>query len=211
MNKKLLSIAVAMCLFGMNAMAQNARQISANMKKQVVPGFQADYKVSKKLMELTLEDEFKKADLGKGKSSSGFRKYEAVVLPAISPNKLDLYCKTSGGKNDATVLMLVSTGYDNYVDASKDPSIAANTIAYLNKLTEDAVAMQATLDLAAQQKELEKAKEKLEKSEREKAKLAKKKADLDKKLSAEKSTQEKAAEKVELEKNKLDNMKQGIE
>lgn len=164
------------------ATAQNAKEVSTEINKMQKSGFQQDFKASKDLMKITLTDRFKKAGITGSKKSKGFTKYTGVNFSELSPNKVDIYTKISGKKDNATVLMLVSTGYDNFISTTTDPTIAANTIVFLNNLNEDAIKMKKAIELEIQQKELKAAEEKLKKADAEKAKLEKKKANLEKKM-----------------------------
>ncbi|MFA6152792.1 MAG: hypothetical protein WC716_15820 [Chitinophagaceae bacterium] len=169
-------------MMSFSALAQNAREVSIEINNAAKTGYQQDYKIPKSLMKTTLDDRFKKAGISGGKKSKGYMKYTGVNFPELSPNKIDIYTKISGKKDNSAVLMLVSTGYDNFISTTTDPTIAANTIVFLNNLNEDAIKMKKAIELEIQQKELKKAEEKLKKADAEKAKLEKKKANLEKKM-----------------------------
>ena len=204
---KLASLVFVVCVFGFSANAQNAREVTAKINKVQKTAFQADYSVAKDLMKTTLEERFKKAGVGDGKRWKGFTKYTGVTFSELSPNKIDIYTKVEGKKDNSSVVMQVSTGYDNFIGTATDAATAANTITFLNKLNDDAVTMKATIDLAAQQKAVKEAEEKLNKSDKEAKKLAKKKAKLEKKMEAEEKTGDKASKEVEAEKMRLENLK----
>lgn len=183
-----------------SANAQSARPTKVVMDKVERSAFQADYKQPKKLIECTLEDKFKKLDLPKAKKTSGFRKYEGVTITELSGNKIDLYYKVEGKKSAPSVIMLVSTGYDNFIEMGKDDVTAANTILFLNNLENDAKDMQAAIDLAAQQEALKKAEDKLKKAEAKRAKA-------NKQLTNDANAKAEAAKKVEEERLRLENLK----
>lgn len=204
---KLASVALVFNAFGMNAIAQNAHEVSTTINKVQKTAFQCDYKATKDLMKTTIEERFKKAGLSSGKKSKGYTKYTGVTFSELSPNKIDIYTKVEGKKDNSSVIMLVSTGYDNFISTTTDAITAANTITFLNNLNDDAVDMKAAIDLAAQQKAVKEAEEKLKKSEKEAAKLAKKKAKLEKQMEAEGKTSDKAIKDVEAEKMRLENLK----
>lgn len=205
--KKSLIIASVGLLNTIGTQAQNAKESNVTYNKMNVPAYIADFNVPSDLMQTTLEDRLKKATGTSGSKSKGYRKYEGVTFSEISPNKIDVYTKVSGKKNNSNVIMLVSTGYDNFINGAKDATIANNSIAFLNKLTEDATNMKAAIDLAAQQKALKEAEEKLKKEEKEKERLAKKKAKLEKQLEDGTKSTEKAGQAVEREKTKLEDLK----
>lgn len=194
-------------LFTLNAAAQNAHEVSVTIDKETKTAFQGDYKVSKALMSTTVEDRLKKAGLSKSSKTNGYQVYKGVIFPEISANKVDIYTKVEGKKANASVIMLVSAGYNNFVSTASDAATAANTITFLNKLNEDAVSMQGVIDLSAQQKAIAEAEKKRKKSEDQQAKLAKKKAKLEKQMEEQAKAQEKAAKALEDEKLKLENLK----
>lgn len=208
MNLKLKLISVvSILLLSYQGNAQNARVESVKIKKVSQSGFVADYTVSKSLMQLTLDDKISKAVNTKGSKSSGFRLYKGVTFPALSANKVDIYTKVEGKKNAPKVLMLVSTGYDNFVTTSSDATTSNNIITFLNGLSQDANAKQAELDLLAQQKKVKEAEAKLKKSQKEQERIAKEKERLEKKLVEEKNAGEAAESKAQKEQEKLQNLK----
>lgn len=203
---KLLKSTLLFTVMAFTTQAQNAKETTVKFNKQERPAFSAEYPLSKKMIEETIKSKMVNAG-SKGKRYKGFRKYEGVVLPELSPTKVDVYSKIKGNKSKAGVVMLVSTGYDNYVSPASNSSIAANTITMLNQLKDDAVALKAAQDLAAQQLALQIAEEKKRKSDEQAQKLAKKKAALDKKLAEENQAATKASREVEAEKVRLENLK----
>ena len=204
---RLAGLVLLVNVFGFSAEAQNAREVSAKLNKEQRTAFQADFPVDKDLMKTTLEDRLEKAGLSKGKKYKGYIKYAAVTFSELSPNKMDIYTKVEGKKDNSSVIMLVSTGYDNFIGTATDAVAATNTIIFLNKLNDDAVTMKAAIDLVAQQKAVKEAEEKLNDSDKEAKKLANKKAKLEKKMEAEEKTGDKASKEVEAEKMRLENLK----
>lgn len=190
---RLIAIFLSANTIALHGYAQNAKEVSVPIGKMQQPAFQGDYKMQEKLMKETLEEQLAKVDLGKGKKYKGFRKYEGVVLPAVSDKKLDIYTKVDSKKSNTYVQILVSTGYDNFIGTKQDATIAANTITFLNKLSDDAVARQAAIDLKAQQEALKKAEEKQKAAAEHQAKAAK--------------AQEEASKKAQGERLRLENLK----
>lgn len=197
---------IAVCSWAQEPQS-NAREVSVTINKETKTAFQGDYKVSKNLMKSTLEDRLKKAGLGKPSKSKGYSVYKGVVFPELSSNKMDIYTKVGGKGSNASVILLVSTGYNNFISTATDAGTAANSITFLNKLNEDARAMQAAIDLAAQQKAAQEAEEKVKKTEAEKERLAKKKAKLEKEMEEAEKDKAKASQSAESERMKLENIK----
>lgn len=203
----MLSTGVLLFLSVLRVNAQEAKEVLLKINKQEKPAYTANYKVSKKLMKKTLDERFAKAGFTKSSKYKGYRKYEGVTFTELAPNKVDIYTKIEGKKTNSTVFMLVSSGYDNFMGNADNPAVSTNAIAFLNKLSEDAVATQAAIDLAAQQAALKAAEDKLKSSDREAKRLAEKKAKLEKKLDEENKTGSKASQEVEAEKLRLENLK----
>lgn len=204
--KKFLKTTVIFTFLAFAAKAQNAKEVLTRFNKQERPAFTAEYPISKKMIDNTLKHKLAKAGSG-GRRYKGFRMYEAVVLPELSSTKIDFYSKVKGNRSMATVTILVSTGYDNFVSTASNSSISSNVQTMLNQLKDEAVALKAEQDLAAQQLALKKAEEKKKRSDEKAQKLAKKKAELDKKLAEENKTGSKASQQVETEKVRLENLK----
>lgn len=186
------------------AFGQNARETTKEIDGQIKPAFTAEYAYSKSLVMQTLAEKLKKETSTKGAKFKGFIKYQAVVVSALTSNKIDVYTKVEGKNKKPMVTMMVSTGYDNFVGANNDTVLAQNAIAFLNQLKND---VQTVLDLEAQKAAVKEAEEKLKKAEKEKAKLAREKAKLEEKMVKEQKAAEKAGLKVDAERNKLDGLK----
>jgi valyl-tRNA synthetase len=197
---KLLGAMIVVLLITTDIQAQEAKPVNIIFQEISRSAFQADYKHPKKLMEMTITDRLKKAGIEKYRKVNGFKKYEGVQLSDISENKIDIYMKLQGKKATPSLVMMVSLGYDNFIDSNKDPVITANTISFLNKLSNDALDMQAAIDLAAQQKALKKAEDKLRKAEEKRMRLQQQMTNEAKEKAA-------AAKKVEEERLRLENLK----
>ena len=209
-TKTLLSVFIAGA-FSMGAHAQqqnNAHEVTVTFNDENKTAFQGDYKLGKDLMKVTLEGKLTKAGLGKpSKAKGGYSLYQAVVVPDISSNKVDIYTKVDGKKSSSSVIMMVSSGYNNFISANTDAATANNVITFLNKLSEDAVGTQNALDLTAQQKVAQEAEKKLKKSTAQRDKLIQKKAKLDKQIQDAEKEMEKSNKALEGERLKLENLK----
>jgi hypothetical protein len=205
-----ISAFVVAGLFAFNASAQNAHEVSVSINKETKTAFQADYPVSDDLIKITLEDRLRSANLPKGKSAKGYTLYKEVVFPELSTNKIDIYTKVDGKKTNATIVMLVATGYDNFISSSNDAATAANVIAFLNRLVSDAATMQIKINIANQEDVVKNAEKELKKTNNDNADLLKDKEKIEKKIVESNSTVDKASKSLDAERAKLESLKASL-
>jgi hypothetical protein len=186
-----------------NAHAQNAQELMIELHKTKTNSFKAVYQQSKELMDYTIADKLKKAGIAKGKKQRGFIQYAGVVLPQLSPNKLDVYIKVEAQGNNAAIYLLLATGYDNFISSSTDATIANNAIAFLNQLVEDAVLMKKNLEIGKQTAVVQALSEQLAKAEAKKEKRFKKLRSLQKEYENVTREQEKITQQLIAEKDRL--------
>lgn len=142
--------------------AQNAREATVKVGKAEQPAIIADYNYSKSFVNDVLKAELTKAGFGKSKTKNGFSVYSAVNWAAVAPNvKLDVWSKTEERKGVTTLSVLISKGYDNYINAAMDSGTIENLKSYLNNLNASLVAADLTQKIADQTKVVKQAEEKL--------------------------------------------------
>lgn len=190
-------------MLSIHAVAQNAQEVVIELHKTKTNSFKAVYQQPKEVMDYTIADKFKKAGIAKGKKQRGFTQYAGVVLPQLSPNKLDIYIKVEGQGNNATIYLLLASGYDNFISSSTDATIANNAIAFLNQLIEDAVLMKKKLDINKQAAVVQALSEQLAKGEAKKEKRFKKLRSLQKEYESLSREQEKISQQLNAEKDRL--------
>jgi valyl-tRNA synthetase len=191
----------------LSAHAQNAREVNVLIDNENKTAFMGDYNVSADVMSLTLSEHMKKAGLPAPGKAQGYTLYKGVVLPEISNNRMDIYTRVDGKKNNATVTILVATGYNNFISSATDGQTSGNIHALLQRLTGEASAKQAYLALlvqiTAQKSVVAAAEKKAGKHSKDVSKLQIQKEKLEKKIANAHKDADASAKAAEAEKIKL--------
>ena len=151
-----LALAIAITIAG-TATAQNAHESSVKFNKNNENAVVADYEATAEVVEGALKNRLEKEGLGKMKTSKGFMVYSGVLWNSVSNEKIDVYFKVEGKKDRATLSVLISKGYDNFVTSGSDSRTIDNVKAFLNSFMKDATAYQLNLNIAAQEEAIKKA------------------------------------------------------
>jgi hypothetical protein len=186
--KKLLFSIIALAGFNF-AQAQDAKESSIEIMKATQPCVEATYNRPSELMEDALKKKLADAKVGSGDKSKGFKVYKGIILPEISTDKIDLYTKIDGKKDNTTVYMLVSKGYDNFVSGAKDEAIVTNMKNFLNGLEVNAAALKLLADIEAAKIALNNAQDKYSNAVSDGKDLVKQKEKIEKNIEENKSIQ----------------------
>lgn len=167
MKKTILTLLVI--LFGSTiAWAQDISVGTASINKVSRPCVVAVYDMSSDLVSEALSDKLKKSKISKGsRAKGGFRVYKGVSIPEISDDKIDLYTKVSGKKDNSTLYLAVSRGYDNFVSPETDPEMMKKINAYVKSMMNNVNIAKLKADISEQAKVVkatDKAKESTEKA-----------------------------------------------
>jgi chromosome segregation ATPase len=160
-----------------------------------------------KVVEAAIENRMKTYQ-SKGKKKNGFIVYEAVQIPEISQMSVDVYYKVSKkGKNNSTVIMLVSSGNENFFKEEENTSEIENSRAFLNGLTTNIDEELLKIEIDEKAKMVKAADKALNKKRNELKKLENQKKSIESKISktqkeieeAERNLQAQESEKKELQ------------
>ena len=180
--KKIFLIAVAALLATTALNAQDLKDVKEKLNGAHRPGFAGTFNYSKSEMETVVKQHMKDAGL-KSKSSDGFMSYMGVSYKDINPGQSDIYLKVTGDKQSATVILLVSTGYDTFLTKEIENNAKAFMKALAKEAKENAIkAQEKVLEKAT--KEHASAIKNLESLEKEKVKLEEKIENAKKEISA---------------------------
>jgi hypothetical protein len=205
MKKIFLSIiAIA---FILNTQAQDAKESSIELLKAVHPCVEASYSRPTDLMEEALKKRLTDAKIGNGDKKKGYRKYEGVIIPEISADKIDLYTIVDGKKENSTVYILVSKGYDNFVDSKTDETTIMNMKKFLNSLEVSAASLKLLADIEVSNEALKKAEYNYVEAVNEGKDLVKQKEKIEKNIEENKGSQSIKSEEVEKAKAILNALK----
>jgi hypothetical protein len=95
----------------------------------------------------------------------GFYYFKGVQLPALDNQKLDMYFKVAekskSRKNESTISMLVSKGYDNFISAESDTATFAAATNFLNGFLSGTATYSLNQDIQQQEKTIQDAEKKL--------------------------------------------------
>ncbi|MBR3980672.1 MAG: hypothetical protein IKJ98_05880 [Bacteroidales bacterium] len=171
MKKLVLLVVSCISLCGL-VNAQAVVETKTSLNKVDVPALAMTMDYSKKIMEEAVNKHFKDNKL-KGKSSSGVMLYSKITYSEMCVKNTDVYTKVDGSSKTSTIYIMVQRENGNFV-VPGDEEVACIKD-FLNKLSEEVVA----LDLKYQ---IEEQKKVYEKSVKDYDKLVSKKEDLQKQL-----------------------------
>ncbi len=140
----------------------------------------------------------------KGKESKGFMVYKGVRLPELGSESYDLYFMADKisrkNKDNSTLTMLISKGFDNFASDSTDGSLIKNAKTYLDSIRNMIAAYDLELQVTAQEDAVKKADKKYTNLVDEGESLEKKRKNIEKDIADNKKDQEN--QKAEIEKQK---------
>ena len=141
----------------------------------------------------------------------GFYVFNGVTLPALNNQKLDLYFKidhkNGSDKNNSTMSMLVSKGYDNYVSLESDSVTFLAATEFLNSFVAGNVSYSLQKDIEAQEKVVANAEKKLSNLEDDEKALQKKVEQLEADITNKKSSQDLQAKEIANQKSILESLR----
>jgi hypothetical protein len=140
----------------------------------------------------------------KGKESKGYIVYKGVRLSELGSDSYDLYFMADRlsrkNKDNSTLSMLISKGYDNFVTDTADNTLMENGKKYLNNLRDMIAAYDLEQQIIAQEDVVKKADKKYNNLIEDGQSLEKKKRNIEKDIEDNKNDQ--ASQKGEYEKQK---------
>lgn len=140
----------------------------------------------------------------KGKESKGFMVYKGVRLPELGSDSYDLYFMADKisrkNKDNSTLTLLISKGFDNFASDSTDGSLIKNAKTYLDSIRNMIAAYDLELQVTAQEDAVKKADKKYTNLVDEGESLEKKRKNIEKDIADNKKDQEN--QKAEIEKQK---------
>lgn len=161
-----------------------------------------EFKYESKILADAWEKKMKEMKL-KGKTVKGVSTYESITFPDIHFEKIDLYVKIDKLDKERSVITLtVSKGYGNFLTA-EDAKIADNVKAFLTNFIEYVDQYKLQLDIAEQEKTIEK-------STKDHEKLIDEGKKLTEQLEKNKTEQENKVKELEALKKALEEMKSRV-
>ncbi|MFT4060854.1 MAG: hypothetical protein QM642_00700 [Edaphocola sp.] len=207
MMVKSVLTAAAMFAAAFQATAQSARETTAKYNKTDAPAVSADYNKNKDVVEDALKTQMAKEGIGKPGSSKGYMLWKGVTWTNVSTEKVDVYAKVEGKKEQATVTILLSKGYDNFANSTSDPNAINKIKDFLNSFTEKLNAYDLGLNIKEQEEIVKKAEKEYNGSVSDGKDLESEKSKIEKKIEDNKKTQADKQKALQTEQAKLDALK----
>lgn len=207
-----LFVLLALAAFTPSLYAQGAHDANIRAGKVDRPAVMIEYPFSKGITENAVRDRLEKAGLGKPKSDKGFMSYPGVKWAELSPALVDVHVKVDANKGDnqSSIAILVSKGYDNYINSTTDPAMIAFLKAFLEGLLPDIKAGQLLGEIAGQEEILKRAEKDYGKVDDEGKRLEREKEKLEKQLVENGIEKQKRTEAIIAAKSKLEVLKAGV-
>ena len=136
MKKIIVAISLALVASCMSPIyAQQIREMGTTINKVTQTATVGEFNDTKEALSIVLTQKFMEAGLIKSKSASnGFKVFNGVSWPEVSTETLDVYYKVTGKKNKATVEILISKGYENFISSQNDPAAIENVKHFISSL-----------------------------------------------------------------------------
>lgn len=214
------SILLLVMLFaGGLATYSQATSTTITMNKKVQPALVLDLPNNTDIAEGTILQKLKETGYSpetKGKlfwkknKLDGFYVFNGIVLPALNNQKLDMYFKVQSKnkqRDQSTIYLLVSKGYDNFVSPETDTATFAAATAFLNRFVEGTAGYSLNLDIEEQAKVVKNAEKKLANLVDDEKNIMKRIEDLQADLRNKQNDQAMQVKEIESQKMKLEEMK----
>lgn len=205
MKKFILPLTLVLSIVTCNlAQAQNARELSVKLDKNKENAIVAEYDQPEEVMETVLKKQLEQEGLDKSKKHKGFSRYAETTWKRISPQSADYYFKVDGKKDHATITVLISKGYNNFISSGSDREAVEQMKAFLNNLAAAAEAYSHALKVKAQEDVVTKAEKAFNESEENNKDLLSQKEKLEKKIAENNNEQALRQKALDDEKKKLE-------
>jgi hypothetical protein len=188
--KRIFKLMLALVSLGiLKANAQTMSETNVKFMNSTASAVVASYNVPESVMRQALEQKLSKENIGKVKESKGYYTFSGITWNRISADKMDYYFTVDGKKNNATITVIASKGYNNFISSSTDLQSIQNIKAFLSDFAQAINAYQLSLDIKAQQDAVATAEKNYVKSTSQIEGLKKEKEALEKKIAQSDSLQ----------------------
>ncbi len=205
---KHILLSSALILVGLSPLAaQNAKDATIRYQKADHPGMTVEYDVSKTDMKEAVLAKMETSGPGKPKSKGDFAVWQGVSWPEVATGQVDIYLKVDGSKKKSTVVLLVSKGYDNFVNQSNDTQTGGRMKAFLDGLQTSLSRVYLNRDIAQQEEVIRRSEKSFNDLKKQGDDLRKQQEQLTKKLADNKAAQEKQQTLWDGDKAKLEQLR----
>lgn len=207
--KNLIALVSLFVLLGNTTLnAQSIQETTVKFDKKTVSAVIAEYRRPESVIEDALEVQLEKEDLGKSGKRKGFKVYSNTTWKRIGMYSLDVYFKVDGNKNNASITVLISKGYDNFINPASEPDIINKVKEFLISLESTATDVQFALDVKAQQEVVAEAEKNYNRALSDSTDLIKQRQKLENEIVQQSSEVQSKRQMLEGHRQRLDAMKQ---
>jgi hypothetical protein len=198
------------CIFFNFCLQSQTRFGIAEFNKKEVPAVIGEIPYQQDITKDGLQKYFEKLGY-KSKKAKDYFLYNGISLPQLGSQPLDLYFmvdrKSRQDKGTSVITLLVSTGFENFINDSTNPDLIAASRIYLTNLREVVAEYDLDLQIENQEDVIKKAEKKFINLQEDGMDLEKKKKKIEEEIA--KNIVDIAQQKVEKERQKqiLDNLK----
>ena len=204
---KHILIAALLTFAGSAALAQNAKDATVRYQKTDRPGMTVDYEIPKADMEEALLLKMETSGPGKPKSKGDFIVWQNVSWPEVATGQVDIYMKIDGSKKKSSVVLLVSKGYDNFVNQNNDAQTGGRMKAFLEGLQAPVNRVYLNRNIVLQQEVIRRSEKSFNDLRKQGEDLVKQQEALTKKIAENKSAMEKQQGVWDGDKSKLEQLR----
>ncbi len=170
----------------------------------------ADMPFAEKSVTKALQDKLEKMGYS-GKDSKGFTVYKGVHLKELGEGTYDLYFmidrKSRKDKENSTITMLISGGYDKFISQSDDAALFTNAKQYLESLKDVVAAYDLEQEIAEQESNVKSSENKANDLLDEASSLEKKKKKIEEQIQDNIKAQDNQKTEIEKQKQILETLK----
>ena len=169
-----LYVMIGFLFTGIMTASSQATFTTITIDKKIQPGLVlelpnntdvAESTILQKLKETGYNPETKGELFWKKNKLDGFYVFNGIVLAALNNQKLDMYFKvepkSKTQKDQSTIYLLVSKGYDNFISPEIDTATFAAATAFLNGFVDGTASYRLNLDIEEQENVVKNAEKKL--------------------------------------------------
>lgn len=206
--KQVFFLMLSCCLF--TGVIAQTRSATTEYQKITRPALINEVPFSAKTVEDAIEDSFLKMGY-KSSSSKGFTVFKGVHIKELSPDALDLYFmvdkKSKRDKDNCIVTMMVSKGFDAFINDETDAETFGNAKNYLDSLRNTIASYDLEQQISEQEDEVKKADKKNSNLKDEGKDLEKKKRKLEDDIKDNIKDQENQAKELDRQRQILETLK----
>lgn len=187
--------------------AQNAKDATVRYQKTDRPGMTVEYELPKADLEEALLAKMETGGPGKPKSKGDFYVWQGVMWPEVATGQVDIYLKVDGNKKKSTVVLLVSKGYDNFVNQNNDSQTGGGMKTFLDGLQAPVNRVYLNRNIVLQETVIRKSEQSYNDLKKEADDLQKDLERLNRKIADNKAAQEKQQGVWDSDKTKLEQLR----